>query len=82
MRLKPRIDTDFLNIIKERFFFVKQSVRIRVHQWQKNESATAWIAGRNLFVIATRFQLKDCRNDGIGKFLVFDFLYRTQVKLG
>ena len=24
--------------------------------------------------------VKDCRNDGIGKFLVFDFLYRTQVQ--
>ncbi|TDI93195.1 MAG: hypothetical protein E2O77_03395 [Caldithrix sp.] len=39
------------------------------------------IAGRNLVVITTRFRLKDCRNDGMGKFLVFDFLYRTQVIL-
>ena len=39
------------------------------------------IVGRNLFVITTRFRLKDCRNDGTCKFLVFDFLYRTQVTL-
>jgi len=40
------------------------------------------IAGRNLFVITAGFRLKDCRNDGICKFLAFDFLYRTQVKSG
>ncbi len=38
------------------------------------------IVGRNLFVITTRFRLKDCRNDGIQP-SVFDFLYRTQVIL-
>ena len=40
------------------------------------------IASRNLFVITAGFRLKDCRNDGICKFLAFDFLYRTQVKSG
>ncbi|TDI98811.1 MAG: amidohydrolase [Caldithrix sp.] len=39
------------------------------------------IAGRNLFVITTRFRLKDCRNDSICKFLVCNFLYRTQFKI-